>query len=106
MGDTQKAQQLFLALRSTHYRDRAQQELAAIEGNTNAVQNQVAARSAAGAGPPGGALAAPAAAPAAPAPPPSVAAAEAKATRSMGAPNPRAPAAPKRAADHAAGFAP
>jgi hypothetical protein len=38
MGDTARAQQLFLALRSTGYRDRAQAELA--DANSNALKNQ------------------------------------------------------------------
>lgn len=61
MGDRAKAQQLFLALRSTGYRDRAQAELSDANANMNNAQNQVAARAAPRAAAP------PSAAPAAPA---------------------------------------
>jgi hypothetical protein len=115
MGQTEKAQALFLALRSTGYRDRAEQQLASAEakGNTN---NQMA-------------TAAPAAVAAAPAPaaaPPPARAAKAskialdaeqpnaagasagkaapKRPAAAGATNPRAPAAPSRAYDSNTGF--
>jgi hypothetical protein len=107
MGDAQKAQQLYLALRSTGYRDRAEQELAAGDNN---MSNQVAAKARVGGGLPANAAAAPA-----PAAAPSVAAAETRADRGGGPPaaakaaprpaagstNPRATAAPKRALDNA-----
>lgn len=60
MGDRAKAQQLFLALRSTGYRDRAQAELGE-DANTNLGQNQVANRAPVGV-PPSAAPAAPRAA--------------------------------------------
>jgi len=98
MGEAQKAQQIYLALRSTGYRARAEAQLAASDNNSN-VQN----RSAAGA-PVAAAVAAPAPKPpleqakaagagaggrAAPAP--------AKAAKRVGADvNPRAPAAPTK----------
>ena len=108
MGDRSRAQQIYLSLRSTGYRDRAQQELAAEDNNNvgNAFQNQ------------GGGTRVGAATPAAPAAPRAAMAAEAdaegkaaetgragagpgnaKAAKSpaAAAPNPKAPAAPARA---------
>jgi hypothetical protein len=112
LGDRSRAQQLFLSLRSTGYRDRAQQELAT-EDNSNLMQNQGGGSRAGPAAP-----AAPAAAPASPkhadadayadakpseASAPSAAAGagpgNAKAAKrpAAAAPNPKAPAAPARA---------
>jgi hypothetical protein len=115
MGDAARSQQLYMALRSTGYRDRAEAQLAEANANANNMQNQ-AGRSA-----PAAVAAAPAAAP--PASPPATTAAPPAALASAapnevaakdraagagpapraaprpaaGAPNPRAPAAPARA---------
>ncbi|APR87089.1 Fe-S oxidoreductase [Minicystis rosea] len=62
MGDRARAQQIFLALRSTGYRDRAQAELGDDNSNGYGNQQQVAGRAAAGA-PAAAAPAAPKAAP-------------------------------------------
>ncbi len=117
MGEAQKAQQIYLALRGTGYRDRAEQKLAATGANTN-VQNQIAAAPAAAPPPP--AAAAPPARPMAAAPAEALfdeaaagATANSKAAKSKaaaGATNPRAAAAPApravSAPKAAAGFAP
>jgi hypothetical protein len=103
MGDTQRAQQIYLSLRSTGYHDRAEQELAAIEANNpmSNVQSRVA-----GAAPRAAAPAPPAAGPqpaataqaevadrgGANAPP----AAKAMKKPAAGAPNPKMPAAPSK----------
>ena len=103
MGDAAKARELYLALESVGgYRQRAEQELAADSGNSNLnAQNQIAQRSAAAAG---GKM------PAAAMPAPPAAAAAADETRAKAAAKPasgsgrNAVAAPKKAADNAAGF--
>jgi len=116
MGEAQKAQQLFLALRSTGYRERAEQQLASSETNSN-VQNRIAASPAAAAPPPPAPVAAKAAArralmadDAAPAAAAGATPENAKAAKrpAAGATNPRAPAAPapRAASPSAAGFAP
>ncbi len=107
MGEAQKAQQLYLALRGTGYRDRAQQQLAASEAGKNTMQNQIAARPAAMPPPPAPlpagtsapALRAADVAEAAAATPPAAKASKAAAKST-------APAAPRAAAPTSAGFAP
>jgi hypothetical protein len=112
MGEAQKAQQLYLALRSTGYRDRAEQQLASSEANS-AMQNQIAASPAAAAPPPPAPVAARAASKAAKAAnnafdAPAASSPNAAMRPAAGAPNPRAPAAPspRAASPKAAGFAP
>jgi hypothetical protein len=117
MGQTTRAQQIYLALRSTGYRDRAEQQLAADgASNANVQNNAVAARAPAAAPPPAAALpsadatAAPSAVAEAARAQRAAGAAGAKAAAAprpapYGATNPRAPAAPaKRAIDSNAGF--
>jgi hypothetical protein len=106
MGEAQKAQQIYQALRSTGYRDRAEQQLAA--GEVNA-KNQMAAPAAAAPSPMAAARAAPAAkaegaydSPAAGAP----ASSRAMKSPAAGAPDSRAPAAPAPRSSHNVGFGP
>jgi hypothetical protein len=115
MGDRSRAQQIYLSLRSTGYRDRAQRELVDADNNSlqgNALQNQ-GGGTRVGAAAPAAAAAAPAAPKAAvgadaiaegqPAKAPSAVAgagpgnARAAKSPAAAAPNPKAPAAPTRA---------
>lgn len=102
MGDQARAQQIYLSLQSTGYRDRANQELAAGGMSNMNQQGHIASRAAApapAAPPPPAAQAKPAdvlADESGPSAPPAAKAARAAPKPAAGAPNPRAPAAPRK----------
>jgi hypothetical protein len=106
MGDTAKARELYVALRSfSSYRDRAEQELGDDSSNSNMGGAQVASKSASGGYIPKNAAPAPAAVAAAPAgKAKAVMEAPAASQKPTGAVPSNAKAAPMRAADTAAGY--
>lgn len=101
MGETAKARELYLALQSGGYKERAAQELATLDGvgNSNMAQNQMGSRKAMA--PPAPAPASPPPAKVAESPAPSANEAKARASGGSGGKAPAAPKAPQRAIDSA-----